>query len=316
MATHNSRKSKTTKARITDLSSSSNGRASNPARTRPREPRRATHSPSARRAVLGRNEAAAAGRLEIDYGGKDVRLNFTTGSDPAWSGPWGLEVRADGTPLSVSSGWEVAFWYSDRQMACVELEARLTGGFRIQRHLSFAHEDSFVLLADSLLGNRPANLEYRAWLPLDARTSFEPAEETREGVLCVGRRRILALPLALPEWQCDARPGSLARTDQGLALSQSAKGASLFAPLFFDLDSRRNRQPFTWRQLTVAENLQAVAADVAVGYRVMVGKKQWLIYRSLAPVGNRTLLGHNLISQLLVARFDRKGEVASLVEIE
>jgi hypothetical protein len=33
-------------------------------------------------------------------------------------------------------------------------------------------------------------------------------------------------------------------------------------------------------------------------------------------VGNRTLLGHNLVSEMLVARFDRDGEVETLLEIE
>ncbi|MEX0714781.1 MAG: hypothetical protein WD278_20765 [Pirellulales bacterium] len=57
-------------------------------------------------------------------------------------------------------------------------------------------------------------------------------------------------------------------------------------------------------------------ADPAVGYRVQVGRQQWLIYRSLAERGNRTVLGHNLISEFLVARFDRQGKVEPLLEIE
>ena len=55
---------------------------------------------------------------------------------------------------------------------------------------------------------------------------------------------------------------------------------------------------------------------MAVGYRVAVAKRQWLIYRSLAAKANRTLLGHNLSSELLVARFAPDGEVETLVEID
>ena len=66
----------------------------------------------------------------------------------------------------------------------------------------------------------------------------------------------------------------------------------------------------------MGENLAIQPPDVAVGYRVMVGRQQWLIYRSLAPAANRSLLGHNLVSGMLLARFDRQGEVESLVEIE
>jgi hypothetical protein len=67
--------------------------------------------------------------------------------------------------------------------------------------------------------------------------------------------------------------------------------------------------------VTVAENLAAVPGDCAVGYRVQIGARQWLVYRSLGPKGNRTLLGHNLVSEMLVARFTR-GEVEALLEIE
>ena len=90
----------------------------------------------------------------------------------------------------------------------------------------------------------------------------------------------------------------------------------MLAPLFVDLRPGRMTRRLTWRHLTVAEDLRAQPSDVAVGYRVMIGKHQWLIYRSLGPTGNRTLLGHNLTTEMLVARFDRDGEVEPLVEIE
>lgn len=105
-------------------------------------------------------------------------------------------------------------------------------------------------------------------------------------------------------------------TSQGLELHQAADGRRLMAPLFLDLDPRRMRRRLTWRQLTVAESLSIQAADVAVGYRVAIGSQQWLIYRSLGPRGNRTVLGHNLSTESLVARFDSSGEVESIVEIE
>ena len=99
-------------------------------------------------------------------------------------------------------------------------------------------------------------------------------------------------------------------------MCHSAKGCRLYAPLFFDLDRRRMARPCTWRRLTVAESLAIQPDEVAVGYRVAVGKEQWLIYRSLAEKANRTLLGHNLSTEMLVAQFHRSGEVEPLLEIE
>jgi hypothetical protein len=143
-----------------------------------------------------------------------------------------------------------------------------------------------------------------------------PAEETNEAFLMGQKAAALALPLALPEWRVEKSPGQFTATSEAVELRLSGAGGALFAPLFLDLKSPRMTRPLTWRRLTVAESLEIVPPNVAVGYRVMVGKSQWLIYRSLTPATNRTLLGHNLATEMLIARFDKKGEVEPLIEIE
>ena len=90
----------------------------------------------------------------------------------------------------------------------------------------------------------------------------------------------------------------------------------MFAPLFVDLSRKRLDKPLTWRQLTVGQLREIVPADVAVGYRVQVGKTQWLMYRSLAPAAIRTVLGQNLMHEFLVGRFHADGHVETLLEIE
>jgi hypothetical protein len=146
--------------------------------------------------------------------------------------------------------------------------------------------------------------------------AFRAAEETWEGYL-VGKRPLAhVLPLALPEWRQCTPVGALRFREEGLQLELEATGSAMFAPLFIDLNPRRFGKAITWRQLTVAESLQIQPPDVAAAYRVQCGKKQWLLYRSLASRGNRTVLGHNLCSEFLCARFERRGEVTALVEIE
>lgn len=275
-----------------------------------------SHSEQACLAVLRRGWDKQAPRLVVDFHGKSVQLEFCCGPDVFWSGDWELDVQQDGQRLEKVSDWSEVCWYSDEQIDYLEVEATFTGGLRVQRHIALAYEDGFLLMADSVLGGRPSSLEYRCRLPIGERVRFEPANESHEGLLVAAKRRALVLPLALPEWRCDGRPDSLAATERSLELHQSATATAMFTPLFVDFDPRRIRRPFTWRQLTVAENLQILPNDIAVGYRVMVGDQQWLLYRSLAAVGNRTLLGHNLISQMLIAQFGRDGEVESLVEIE
>ena len=59
-----------------------------------------------------------------------------------------------------------------------------------------------------------------------------------------------------------------------------------------------------------------IGRDMAVGYRVQVGKRNWLIYRSLFNRMSRTLLGHHLFHEFLAARFTSRGVVEPLIAIE
>jgi hypothetical protein len=122
--------------------------------------------------------------------------------------------------------------------------------------------------------------------------------------------------LALPEWRNSAARGSFQASEAGVELALSAEGECLFAPLFVDLSRKRIDKQLTWRQLTVGQLREIVPGDVAVGYRVQVGKSQWLVYRSLAPAAIRTVLGQNVMHEFLVGRFHPDGHVETLLEIE
>ncbi len=307
----------------------------------------AIHSEWAATAVLRPDWSRSAPRLTVLYPGASCRVELACGKDVLWSGDWGYELRVDGMSASPVSDWSNNCWVSDEDVDYLELEIELVEGFRLQRHIVMARKDRFLLLADAVLGPRRAALDYRSALPLGSQVAFKPARKSTEGALVGRKDRALVVPLALPEWR-DHLPSRFGRgagregleempkraepisrskaltlalspRERGqalLELRQSAFGQGLFAPLFFDLDPRRFDKPLTWRQLTVAESLVVQPADVAVGYRISAGGKHWLFYRSLTPSRNRTLLGHNLSSETLIARFTRKGEVESLIEIE
>jgi len=279
-------------------------------------PPAAYHSEWAATAVLRAGWSRTDPQLVAVYHDRAVRMELSSRGHLLWSGVWRLEVQRDGQMVEPASPWQEVCWISDEDVDYLELEIELSGGVRVQRHFLLAREDRFLLLADAILGSTPARLQYRGCLPLCRGVSWESAEESWEGHLAEGRPAALVLPLALPEWRAGPPVGSLAVTADGLELCQTAKGCSMFAPLFFDLKPRRMTRRLTWRQLTVAEARQVQPHDVVVGYRVMVGKQQWLIYRSLREAGNRTLLGHNLSTEMLVARFRRDGEVETLLEIE
>jgi hypothetical protein len=280
-------------------------------------PESAAHSEWAAAAVLRPRWTDRAAQLSVLYPDRTVRTEFCSDREVLWSGEWRCEIRRNGQVLSPESDWEEVCWVSDEDVDYLELEIKLADGVAVQRQMLLAREDRFLLLADAVLGDEPGKLEYRGWLPLGPQVAWEQSRQTREGFLVAeGKPAALVLPLALPEWRADGRGGTFEWTKEGLQLTQAAQGHSMYAPLFIDLHPRRMTRRLTWRKLTVAESLETQPDDVAVGYRVQIGKEQWLIYRSLVEPANRTLLGHNLSTEALVARFDRTGEVEPLVEVE
>lgn len=255
-------------------------------------------------------------RLGVRWAGPALDLELVSAGKVLCAGEWLGAVHRNGEPSPATSAWQETCRVSDADVDYLELHIALAGGLRIERHLVLARKDRFLLLADALLGNRVGNLEYCGVLPLGPAVRFRPARQGCEGRLVDRAAYARVLPLALPEWRSAAAAGQLAAGGRGVQLRQAARGRRLLAPLFVDLDRRRLGRRLTWRQLTVAQALAVQPADVAVGYRVAIGSQQWLIYRSLAAKANRTLLGHNLATETLVARVDRKGTVTSIIEIE
>lgn len=279
-------------------------------------PSPACHGEDAGVWLLRRGWQRKSERLAIAVKNGAVDLELHAGRDGLVAGIWSHDVSFNGERLEVKEPWSEVCWHSDELGDYLELEAALTGGVRLQRQFFLAREDRFLYLADAVLANKSGAIEYRGSLPLAGSTTFDPASETREGFLVGAKPRGLVLPLALSEWRVEASPGRLECVEGKLELRLTAPAARrVYAPVFIDLDPRRIRRPATWRRLTVAENREIQPRDVAVGYRVETQAAQWLIYRSLDDRGNRTLLGHNLVSESLIARF-RDGAVDALLEIE
>lgn len=292
-------------------------RAARPARKQAGTPACAIHSEAAGVAVLRSNWSPAAPKLAIDYGGAAVRCELSSGDTVLLSGEWSLQVTRDGEVLPAADKWENVCWISDEDVDYLEIEAELAPGLRVQRQALLARKDEFLLLADILLADAPRQFVTRAAWRLTSAARPRLARESREGVLAAPACQALLLPLALPEWRQERRAGELTATESSLELThRTTEARALYAPLFFDLRTRRNRKPATWRQLTVAENRAILPVDAAAAFRAQVGQEQWLFYRALDGRGNRTVLGHNLVSEFLAARFDRTGQATAIVEIE
>ena len=274
------------------------------------------HSPWAEMSILRSDWSAKSSTFTIAYNQPQVMIELSTGGETLWSGVWGLEVRLNGVPMTITDRWEETCWVSDADVDYCEIEARLTGNLRVQRQCMLARKEGILFLADAVLGREPANIETRSVLPTIDKSHFAPAAETVEGVLAAHKAKARLLPLGLSEWRSNGRSGQLTMGERCLELRQQARGTALLAPLLIDLDKKRLDEQLTWRHLSIAERRELQPADIAVGYRAQIGTRQWLFYRSLAPPAARTVLGQNLSTEFLAARFKQEGETDILVEIE
>jgi hypothetical protein len=269
-------------------------------------------------AVLTAGWQKSAPRLAVAYGGEPLRAELHVGGSKLLAGFWMNQTTCDGRPVEPAGKWEESCWQSDKDCDFLELRIQLTEGLRLERQFILAKRDEILTVADIVIANdlEPRQLEHRFSLPLAVDVSWQPEIETRDGVLVAGKRRTAVLPLALFEWRSDPRGGSLASDGSRLTLAQSARGRALYCPLMFDLNAKRSTKERTWRQLTVAQERVPLAHDVAVGFRGHSGNDQFLIYRSLGPCGNRTLLGQNISNEFAAGRFRKSGLLDEWIEIE
>ena len=273
----------------------------------------------AKLSVLRRDWSRNSERLILGYADSRNISELEVGGKVIWSGVCNPQVTIDGRALTINDNWEEVCWISDDDGDYIELENRLNDEWTVHRQMFLARQDRFLYFADGLAGERTADIRYHLSLPLANGVSWHPQTETREGILKdeAGRNRCQLFPLALTEWTDQTSPGWIEMCSEQLVITQTAHSQRIYVPLFLDFDTRRMARERTWRQLTVAEQLSPVTPDIATGYRIHLGQQQWLIYRSLAPTASRTVLGQNLIADLLIGRFDRvDGTVQALVEIE
>jgi hypothetical protein len=275
------------------------------------------HSEQAGLAIMRAGWSPIAAAVAVNYDSLDMKIEAAANGRTLFQGSWSVESIADGKLLRPAGRWEAACWFSDADIDYLELALDLEDGAKLQRQILLARRDEFLLVVDHLQNPAAAALELTSLLPASPALQFRGEDETRDAVLSEGKPVTRLLPLGLPEWRIDPRGGELTFSAEGVRISQRATSRAMACPLFIDLNARRSRKPCTWRQLTVAESLQIVPADVAIAYRIQCGKDQWVYYRAQSESANRTFLGQNTSHECVVARFlASSGEIKELIEIE
>jgi hypothetical protein len=275
----------------------------------------------AKTALLRRSRRRPHDQLLVEFAGRDVLVELSAASRVLWSHLLTWQATIDGHPLTASGPWAEVCWHTDAEVDYLEIELPLSDGWRLERQFVLGRKDRFVFVGDALLG--PADgpsreIRLATTMPLAEGVRYMPADETREAWLVAGRNKVATLvPLALPEWRAELTRSEMAISSEGtLVLTQAARGLHLYSPLWIDLTPGRTRLPLTWRRLAVGESLQTVGRDRATGYRVQFGPQNWLVYRSLAPRGNRTILGQNFSSEFVCCRMLKNGKIEDIIEIQ
>ncbi|MCA9199785.1 MAG: hypothetical protein KDA87_19730 [Planctomycetales bacterium] len=263
-------------------------------------------------ALLRSNWSNDADILGIDFSRQQIRIELIAGQRRILHGADQFSIIVDGKLLSPESSWSENCWVSDDDVDFVELELQLSQGWTLQRQWIVSRSDHYAYSADALIGPQPSAVEYSRTLPLAKGVRTKDNPDTRELILRSGKRLGMLVPLGLCEWRADNRLG---RFSEGRLSQRTDEATALYAPVFIDLCPKRSRKANTWRQLTVAEKRQIVTDAQAVAYRWQIGGDQWLAYRSLTPVTNRTFMGQNHNSEFVFGRFE-DAELDPLVEVE
>ncbi|MDR2116160.1 MAG: hypothetical protein LBP87_07250 [Planctomycetaceae bacterium] len=263
-----------------------------------------------------------------------VQLELDLRGEPVLFGLWKFTLQKRGKPLQAIDSWTEICVHREKGCEYLELDLPLSDNYRLQRFFLLDNTDRLLILGDTLLwdGNntkqrlseRNDHLMYESTLFYSPKLRPKTFADSTEIFFQPNKPKsspiFRVFPLALPEWKQTNKTGIVTGTlgieQATLVLRQQTSGISMFAPLFFDFDANRSGTQYTWRHLTVGENMKKVPDDQAVGYRVQVNKEQFLLYRSMTPSANRTVLGHNLIDDFCFARFVPETGVETLIVIE
>ncbi|MGL4593980.1 MAG: hypothetical protein ACRCUY_04535 [Thermoguttaceae bacterium] len=283
--------------------------------------------------------------FSLDYNSainEAVPIDFLIHDEPILFGGWSAEVRLRGKLLSPLDKWTMTCQHHENNCEYIEIDMPLSDDYRLQRFVILDRSSQLLILADTLLwdGNSECNfsnskkntdqadyLSYQSSLCFSSLFAAKPSDEHTELSFYHKKKNRSApfrvFPLALSETKNSESGfsnsgfvrGSLGMEQNILNYKLQSSGRSLFAPLCFDLSAKRMRSRYTWRHLTVCENLEVVSDDIAVGFRLQLGDDQFLLYHSMTPSANRSVLGHNLFDDLCFARFHPETGVEALVEV-
>ncbi len=279
-----------------------------------------TQSDWAELACLRNNWLMGADRCVIAHHQTRPQICLTAFERTLIDGDWQPDLRVDGKPVALDGEWSCVCWFSDKDADYLELQQDAEG-VTVTRQVMLSRTDHWLFLADAAVAAQAETIELTTQLPLAERVECKAARWSRELRLSRQKLKATVYPLALDQQRVLHAHGSLEARAGELLLRQQATGAAVYAPLLIDWSPERRRaserRQFEWRRLTVAEDGVILGADAATGFRLRVGKHQWVFYRSLVTGETaRTVLGHHTRHETVIAEFTAAGNIEPLVMVE
>ena len=181
-------------------------------------------------------------------------------------------------------------------------------------------DEGVVYFADALIAQNPEQWSVKSTWTVADDIELHSDPKTTEGKLVrtgsENQTAALLLPVAMPEWRRSPNHSRMESSGQILSLQCDANAKNLYNPLVMSLRGIEATPAYTWRQLTIAEELHNQPRDVAEAYRVQVNRDQWVFYRSLTPCTRRTVMGLHLNTEFYAGRFSRDdGQFEAVVEV-
>ena len=275
------------------------------------------HSEQTREVLLQSAPGKRADRITVAYHSPDVEFDLSARGRTLLAGTFESELVIDGVPRVCRGDWRSVCWYADDDADYLELRLCLSESVWIDRQIVLSRREHFALLADAVVAGGAKRIDYRISLPLAEGVVAAVDPQTREGRLATTGRVARVFPLALPQDRVLSAAGNLLQHDNCLEVTDAGTGWGLYLPVFLDWHAHRRTAPADWRSLTVTELGKVVSPDRAAGHRLRLGRRQWLIHKSLdMPEEVRAVLGLHTRYESVVGAFDSTGTVDPIVMVE
>lgn len=262
-------------------------------------------------------------RAALDFSSDVIWLDML-GEDGSriFSGDWDIGLEKDGKELTIENSWEEVCWFSDDDVEYLELECSIDDVCKVQRQIMLMRNEGMFFTADALMANTNGNWKMRSTLDLVDGLSLKQDAETTECRLTRDRADkesetvALLLPVSLPEWKRAQSNASIRQIGDKLEMTSQIVGNRIYAPMVFALKKLNKPLAYTWRQLTVAEDLRIQPREVAEAYRLQINQEHWVFYRSLTPCTRRTVMGLHLNNEFYAGRFSPSdGQFEAMIEV-